>query len=121
VFGKDLRRSLWGSGGEEDENFLDEGNCGDLLVLALTDTDTVGSIGSSRRGYLLYSVPELWNRLLDDHVAGVIWACEHIVRAMIRFCADGRGEDNDSSLEAKPNVLIKKRRQYSLRRLGEKP
>jgi hypothetical protein len=101
VFGKDLRRSLWRSGGEEDENFLDEGNCGDLLVLALTDTDTVESIGSSRRGYLLYSVPELWNRSLDDHVVGVIWACEHIVRAMIHFCADGRGEDSDSGLEAR--------------------
>ncbi len=49
----DLGRSLWRSGGEEDENFLEEGNCGDLLVLALTDTDTVESIGSSRRGFLL--------------------------------------------------------------------
>jgi hypothetical protein len=100
VFGKDLERSLWRSGGEEDENFLDEWNCGDLLVLALTDTDTVESIGSSRRGYLLYKVPELCNRSLEDHVVGVIWACEHIVRATIRFCADGRGEDNDKGLEA---------------------
>ena len=49
----DLSRSLWGPGGEEDENFLAEGNCGDLFVLALTDTDTMESIGSSRRGYLL--------------------------------------------------------------------
>ena len=49
----DLGRSLWGPGREEDEDFLDEGNCGDIWVLALTDTDTVESIGSSRRGYLL--------------------------------------------------------------------
>jgi hypothetical protein len=45
--------SLWRASGEKNKNFLEEGNCGDLLILALTDTDTVGSIGSSRRGYLL--------------------------------------------------------------------
>jgi hypothetical protein len=55
---KDRERSLWGPGREEDENFLDEGNCGDVLTLALTDTDTVKSIGSSRRGYLLLSISE---------------------------------------------------------------
>ncbi len=50
------KRSLWRSGGEENEDFLEEGNCGDGMVLALIDTDTVRSIGSNRRGDLLQKV-----------------------------------------------------------------
>ena len=76
---KDLSRSLWGPGGEEDENFLDEGNCGDFWILALTDSDTVGSIGSNRRGYLLYSIYVL-KEGCDDLVADVIWACIQTIR-----------------------------------------
>jgi hypothetical protein len=30
VLRTDLRRSLWRSGGEEDEDFLEEWNCGDI-------------------------------------------------------------------------------------------
>ena len=59
MLGIGLRRSLWRSGGEEDENFLEEGNCGDGMILALIDTDTVRSIGSNRRGDLVQKVMNL--------------------------------------------------------------
>ena len=53
-FEQTSKGSLGWSGGEGDEEVLDERNCGLSFDPRSEDTDTLGSIGSSKRGYLPY-------------------------------------------------------------------